>query len=65
MENYKSAISWNALVVQQNGPIFGTRGHLVTHMWSTFALAVFKVILTSFCASISKWPVTPKRLIVE
>ncbi len=38
---------------------------LATHMWCTFDLVVFKVILRSFGARVSKWPVTPKRLVVE
>ncbi len=40
-------------------------GTLVTHMWCTFDLVVFKVILRSFGARVSNWPVTPKRLLVE
>ena len=31
----------------------------------TFNLVVFKVILGSFDGLASKWPVTPKRLVVE
>ncbi len=38
---------------------------LVTHMWCTFDLVVLKVILKSFGAHVSKWPVTPKWLVVE
>ncbi len=40
-------------------------GTLVTHMWCTFDLVVFKVILRSFGACVSKWPVTPKRQVVQ
>ena len=40
-------------------------GILVTHIWCTFDLVVFKVILRSFGECVSKWSVTPKRLVVE
>ncbi len=40
-------------------------GKIVTHIWSTFDLVVFKVFLGSFGALVSKWPIAPKSLIVE
>ncbi len=38
---------------------------LVEHICGTFELVVFNVILRSFGAIVSKWPVTLKRLSVE
>ena len=38
---------------------------LVTHIMSTFALVMFKVILGSFGAVVLKWAVSQKRLVVE
>ena len=35
------------------------------HIWDTFDLLVFKVILGSFGAFVLKWPVTRKRLAAE
>ncbi len=40
----------------------GTR---VIHIWCTFDLIVFKVILGSFGALVSKWLATRKLLVVE
>ncbi len=40
-------------------------GTLVTYMWCTFDLVVFKVILVSVGELVSKWPVTRKRLVIE
>ncbi len=40
-------------------------GTLVTHVWCTFDLVVFQVILESCSALVSKWPVIRKRLVVE
>ncbi len=40
-------------------------GVIVTRIWGTFDLLVFKVILGSFGAFVSKWPVTQKRLAIE
>ena len=60
----KMTLSWKWLVVDGNELKFGTEvlkfGRLVTHTWGTFDLAVFKVIFGSFCALVSKWPVTLK-----
>ena len=33
---------------------------IVINIWGTFELVGFKVILCSFGARVSKWPVTPK-----
>ncbi len=38
---------------------------LVTHIWITFDLVGFNVILGSLGALFSKWPVSRKRLVVE
>ncbi len=38
---------------------------LITHMWCTFDLLVFKAILRSFGVLFSKWPVTQKQLAVQ
>ncbi len=38
---------------------------LIQHMWGTFDLLVFKVILSSFGALVSKWFITLKRMVVE
>ncbi len=35
-------------------------GTLVPHTWCTFHLVMFKVILVSFGALVSKWPITKK-----
>ncbi len=35
-------------------------GTVVTHIWGTFDLVVFKVISGSFGALVSKWPVIQK-----
>ena len=40
-------------------------GTVLTHMWFAFDLIAFKVILRSFSARVSKWPVTPKGLVAE
>ncbi len=40
-------------------------GALVTHIWGIFDLVLLKVILMSFGALASKWPVTLKQLLVE
>ncbi len=40
-------------------------GTLLTHMWCTFDLVMFKVILGSFSALVSEWRVTLKRLVVD
>ncbi len=40
-------------------------GLVVTCIWGTFDLLVFKVILGSFIALVSKWPVTQKRLAIR
>ncbi len=40
-------------------------GVIVTCIWSTFDLLVFKVILGSFGPPISKWCVTEKWLAIE
>ncbi len=37
---------------------------LVTHIWGIYDLVVFKVILGSFGAIVSKWPVCRKWLVV-
>ncbi len=50
MGNEKLPISWKWAVVEQNLVKFGTRGYLVTSMWVTFSLVVFKVIWGSFGA---------------
>ncbi len=38
---------------------------LVIHIWGTFDLVVVKVILGSFSALVSEWPVTQNRLVVD
>ncbi len=38
---------------------------LATHIWGTFDLVVFKVILGSFGAFVSKWPISRKRRVLE
>ncbi len=38
---------------------------LVTQIWATFDLVGFEVILGSFGALVSKWPLTRKWLVVE
>ena len=38
---------------------------LVTLIWDTYDLVVFKVILGSFSALVSNWPVSRKRLVVQ
>ncbi len=38
---------------------------LVTHMWCTFDLVVFNVILRSFGARVSKWNLSREGLAVE
>ena len=38
---------------------------LVTHIWGTYDLVVFKGILESFGAFVSKWPVSRKWLVIE
>ena len=38
---------------------------LVTYIWGTYDLVVFKVIWGSFSALVSKWPVSQKGLVVE
>ncbi len=38
---------------------------LIQHVWATFDLLVFKVILGSFGVLVSKWPVSGKSLAVE
>ena len=38
---------------------------LVAHVWGTFDLVGFEVILGSFGAVVSKWPVTQKRLLLQ
>ncbi len=40
-------------------------GILVTHIWGTFDLVGFKVILGSIGALMSKWPVSQKRLVIK
>ena len=40
-------------------------GMLATHVWCIFDLVGFRVILESFSALASKWPATPKRLVIE
>ncbi len=40
-------------------------GVVVICIWGTFDLLVFKVILGSLIALVSKWPVTQKYLAVE
>ncbi len=40
-------------------------GTLVTHIWGTFDLAMFNVILGSLNTIVAKWPVTKKRMVVE
>ncbi len=40
-------------------------GVLVELIWDTFAIVVFKVILESVGAVVSKWPVTQKLLVIE
>ena len=42
-----------ACIVERNGVKFGTRT-LLTYMWGTYDLVVFKVILGSFGALVSK-----------
>ncbi len=37
----------------------------ICYIWATFEPVVFKVILGSFGALFSKWPVTRKRTLVE
>ena len=34
-------------------------------MWGTFDLVWFKVIVVSFSALVSKWPVSPKDLVID
>ena len=40
-------------------------GTLVTHMWCTFEPSSVQGHLRSFGACVSKWPVTPKWLVIE
>ncbi len=53
------------LVVEQSFPQFWTRGIQVTCMLRIFDLILFKGILRSFGALVSKWPITRKRLAIE
>ncbi len=46
----KIQISWKLLVIEPNGVKFGTQGALIEHMWDTFDLVMFKVILRSYDA---------------
>ncbi len=40
-------------------------GVVLTCVWCTFDLLVFKVILTSFGALVSKWSVIQKQIAIE
>ncbi len=65
MVNYKNCYIMETADRRAKWTKIWDSGTLVTHMWCTFDLVVFKVILRSFGARVSKWPVTPKRLVVE
>ena len=49
----------------KRGEIWDKQGVVVTSMLGAFGLLVLKVILGSFSALVSNWPVTRKRLAVE
>ncbi len=59
-----SDVTRKRLFVERNSEIWAL-WILVTHVWGTVDLAGFKVILRSFGALFSKWPVTQKQLIIE
>ena len=42
--------------------VVGGGGVTYKHIWGTFDLLVFKVILESFSAFVSRWPVSRNRL---
>ncbi len=55
---------WKCLIVQRNRLKFETEWKVgevavvVEHIWVTFDLVVFRVVLGSFGGLVSKWPVT-------
>ena len=65
MGNYKKCFIMQTAGRRAKRTKIWDSGTLVTHMWCTFDLVVFKFSLRSFGARVSKRPVTPKRLVVE
>ncbi len=54
-------VSQKRLLIEQNSEILDAVTQIM-HIWDTFDLVVFKVILGSFGALVSKWPATPNGL---
>ncbi len=65
MGNYKSCYIMETTGCRAKRTKICESRTLVIHLWCTFDLIVFKVVLMSFGPRVSKWPVTPKRLVVE
>ncbi len=51
--------------IQGNLTLWGSRSIWITYIWGTYDLVVFKVILGSFSALVSKWAVSRKGLVIE